>query len=217
MAAEVISCPSCKHPVRVPESLFGQTVRCPECKAYFTAPTRDFEGKLGEPVIVDEPLNRIEQPDGDDESPANPKVSLLLPAILLFGVGFLNCALNGIVLFVLLLADPDAVRQASIDGQKEVAKILKKEFNEEEAKKMANEIAGRPVFRFWVALTVSIINVLGAVAMVTKRFRWLAILGSVAAMINFVYGCCVIGIPVGIYCLIKLADRDVKAAFARSI
>ena len=35
--AEIVSCPACKRTLQVPESYFGQTVQCPECKHMFKA------------------------------------------------------------------------------------------------------------------------------------------------------------------------------------
>ena len=55
MPAEIIPCPACRHDVRVPESLFGQPVRCPACKAYFVAPTRDAHGILGNAELLADP------------------------------------------------------------------------------------------------------------------------------------------------------------------
>jgi predicted Zn finger-like uncharacterized protein len=34
-----ISCPACQRPLRVPEDLLGQAVKCPSCTHVFTAPT----------------------------------------------------------------------------------------------------------------------------------------------------------------------------------
>jgi hypothetical protein len=35
--AEIIACPACQRKLQVPESHFGQTVQCPECRQMFTA------------------------------------------------------------------------------------------------------------------------------------------------------------------------------------
>jgi hypothetical protein len=35
--AEIIACPSCQKKLQVPESFFGQTVQCPECRSTFLA------------------------------------------------------------------------------------------------------------------------------------------------------------------------------------
>ena len=35
--AEILTCPTCQRKLQVPETFFGQTVQCPECRATFTA------------------------------------------------------------------------------------------------------------------------------------------------------------------------------------
>ncbi len=35
--AEIVACPACQKKLQVPESFFGQTVQCPECKSMFVA------------------------------------------------------------------------------------------------------------------------------------------------------------------------------------
>ncbi|HTU90835.1 MAG TPA: MJ0042-type zinc finger domain-containing protein [Gemmataceae bacterium] len=50
-----ISCPACQRPLRVPERLLGQAVKCPSCSHTFTAPES-----------VEEPPRRPSAPPPDD-------------------------------------------------------------------------------------------------------------------------------------------------------
>jgi predicted PurR-regulated permease PerM len=65
-----------------------------------------------------------------------------------------------------------------------------------------------------VASVVGIITIVGGVKMRNLRGRGLAITGSVLSMIPCFSGCCLVGLPVGIWVLVVLSNPDVKAGFA---
>ncbi len=107
MASEVIPCPACRHDVRVPESLFGQPVRCPSCKAYFTAPTRDSQGILGSAELLPgAPVPEV-LAVGSDLSTA--KASLFVPSLLLLLVGVIGTTVNGTMAAMLFVKLDDVV------------------------------------------------------------------------------------------------------------
>jgi hypothetical protein len=60
---------------------------------------------------------------------------------------------------------------------------------------------------------LSLVTLVGGIAMVRRQFYGLAIAGCVAAMINLSDGCCLLGLPVGIWALVVLLKPDVKASF----
>src|SRR4051794_34775920 len=66
------NCPSCGAKVRVPETLLGKSVKCPKCKAIFTAQNPDpgFEE-----VAEDEPRprRRLARDDYDDDYDDRPR------------------------------------------------------------------------------------------------------------------------------------------------
>ncbi len=51
--------------------------------------------------------------------------------------------------------------------------------------------------------------------MLTRRFFLLAVTGSIVAIIDYWLCCFAIGAPVGIYCLIKLFDPEIRRLFRR--
>jgi predicted Zn finger-like uncharacterized protein len=212
MSAEVISCPSCRHSVRVPESLLGEAVRCPSCKSYFTAPTRDAEGRLGEAQLLSEPPPFVsDDEDAEfDRRPSRKAGSLKLPAAFLLLIGILGSAVNGFEAYR-AISDPELVKRQAVEAQKMIAQIMKVEFKEEDAKQASNIL---PIVKI-IFFCVSLMPLFGAIAMLTTRFLPLAFLGSFVAIINPANCICVLGAPVGIYCLIKLFDPDVRSLFRR--
>ena len=208
MSSEIIPCPACKHPVRVPESLFGQAVRCPECKTYFTAPTRNVDGQLGEPILLPDPPPHTMRP-ARVKTPLSAS-PLQVPGLFLLLVGIIGTAVNGVVA-TLVIVDQDTFIAIVVKALKDNAEHKKQEFDEDAAKQSLKAMA--PILV--AAAGISLIPLLGAVAMLRMRFWRLAVTGSIVAIVNFSNGCCLIGLPVGIYCLIKLFDPEIREIFRR--
>jgi hypothetical protein len=211
MSSEIIPCPACQHPVRVPESLFGQPVRCPQCKAYFTAPLRDAEGNFGTPVILEEPpqLPEVTRPVGP--KPTMSQSPVFVPGLFLMLVGMLGTLVNGYQA-IDAWRNPDGAKERVIEALKMYSKWTKQEFKEDDAKQIANAI---PTV-FTIMFGVSLVPVFGAIAMLRLRMWWLAFLGSSVDILNVANGCCLIGLPAGIWCLIKLLDPEIRSLFSRS-
>jgi predicted Zn finger-like uncharacterized protein len=55
METLTVTCPSCRRPLRVPESLLGQTVKCPSCQHTFAAPDSLDEAPPPRPPPPPEP------------------------------------------------------------------------------------------------------------------------------------------------------------------
>ena len=196
MNSELIACPACKHALRVPENLFGKPVRCPECKSYFTAPTHDAEGKLGEPVLLPQPTPRAQPAAAGTRVSDSP---LFMPAMLLILVSFVGFIVNGYMTWM-VFTDFARAEQAIgwlFQGQQD-ERVLR----------------GAPI-AFSVVFSFNVISLLAGFAILFRRYRWLGILGSVLAMINIGNCCCLLGLPAGGYCLIKLIDPDLKPLFTR--
>lgn len=67
---------------------------------------------------------------------------------------------------------------------------------------------------YLVASVVGIVTIAGGVKMRKLRGRGLAMTGSVLSMIPCFSGCCIVGLPVGIWALVALNNPDVRAGFA---
>jgi predicted PurR-regulated permease PerM len=65
-----------------------------------------------------------------------------------------------------------------------------------------------------LASVVGIITIIGGIKMRNLRGRGLAMTGSVLSMIPCFSGCCIVGLPVGIWALVTLNNPDVRAGFA---
>jgi hypothetical protein len=209
MPTEIISCPACRHDVQVPESLLGQPVRCPDCKAYFTAPLRDADGNLGPAELlqaVPPALPRRRPVERPVEAP-----SLLLPGILLLLVGVIGTLVNGVGAFQ-FWTQPEAAKRNMVAQLDQIMKNAQQNVNPNQLKETA-EIMPLVVTVFFL---ISLAPLFGAIAMLRMRMWWLAMLGSLVAIINISNCCCVIGLPVGVYCLIRLFDSEVQMAFRRT-
>jgi predicted PurR-regulated permease PerM len=67
---------------------------------------------------------------------------------------------------------------------------------------------------YLVAAAVGVITIVGGVKMRSLRGRGLAMTGSVLSMIPCFSGCCIVGLPVGIWALVVLNNPEVRAGFA---
>ncbi|MCE9531231.1 MAG: hypothetical protein K8T89_08940 [Planctomycetes bacterium] len=213
MSTEVIPCPSCQHSVRVPESLFGQPVRCPQCKSYFTAPTRSEDGILGDPKLLPDPPAFSSSASDYPASAGNS--SLMLPGLLLLIVGICGVATNGMIAYMLTFGMNEIVanlKKAVNNPDDQIHKFAQRKLTEEDIKE-ANLLVLRDVALTFLGVSTAV--VLGSIAILSRRFFGLAILGSIAAIINLGNGCCLLGFPVGVYCLIKLFDPDSRALFRK--
>ena len=93
MNSEVILCPGCQHTAQVPESLFGQTVRCRECRCYFTAPSRKSDGTMTAAVLLPEPP-AVGRTNVQTRKPPFSKSPLFIPALFLLLVGVIGSLVN---------------------------------------------------------------------------------------------------------------------------
>ncbi|MCI0701901.1 MAG: hypothetical protein L0241_12540 [Planctomycetia bacterium] len=211
---EVISCPACKHLVRVPLDWLGQQVQCPECKAMFRAPLR-VDGKLTEPELLSRPSA------SGVASRKRPDVMLLLPAFGLMLVGLVGLVVGG-VNTVRYLKDANAAKQDVLqliqesrkrgwmtEGPEQADEQAK--FDEELAEKRARPIRVLvPVFA-----VVSGLVFYGGVAIATRRHYRIAKLACVLAVVNIAHGCCFPGAIVGLWGLLMLNSDEGREHFLR--
>lgn len=205
---EVISCPACRHLVRVPADWLGTAVQCPECKAAFTAPVRDGDR------LTDAQL--LTKPDAPAASPSRKSDPLLmLPAFGLMLVGFASLIANG-YLFAHFLASADGGRgwvKNQMPALKQMGVKAEGEDDAQMADRVANELA--PKFR-WVWLAAALVGgveVAAGVSMLRRKHYRLAQVGCALAGLNLPHLCCVPGAIFGLWGLLMLMSDEGREHF----
>lgn len=209
---EVISCPACRHLLRVPVDWLGTQVQCPECKAMFRAPVRDGRGGLTEPELISRPASAAPA----TRKPFDPM--LLLPA---FGLMF--CGIAGAVANAWIssrLSDPVAAR---VLVQLQLAEMRKFGFGADDPPAEQARLDEERVERILPALRVVLptfalvgaVAFLGGLSIATRWNYRLAQLGSLAAIVNVPHLCCVPGGVAGVWALLMLGSEEGRAHFRR--
>jgi hypothetical protein len=208
---EVISCPACKHPLRVPQDWLGQQVQCPECKAKFKAPIRAAEGGLTAPELLEPPTTTTQA-----RKKADPM--LLLPAFGLLFCGVAGTIVNAVIAYDVF--DPHAgMRWAKnqIPALRQVGLWSDDPPNDRD--KLDEQRAEDMVRTFrWVlpvAGLVSAVVFLGGLSIVLRWNRRLAQSACVLAALNVPHLCCVPGSVTGLLGLLMLASDEGRAHFAK--
>lgn len=212
---EVISCPACRHALRVPAEWLGQTVQCPECKATFTAPTRQGD-RLTDPVL-------ISAPPPTAPAAARPKsdMMLMLPGFGLMLVGIASLAVNGF-LFGRFVTSPDggkswlkdqipALRRTGMVPPEE----KEKENQAQQDEQAVADLAPKLRWVWLVAAAAGGVTFAGGLAMVRRRRYKLAQLGCVLAAVNLPHLCCVPGAVFGLWGLLMLMSDEGREHFGK--
>jgi hypothetical protein len=200
---EVISCPACRHLVRIPADWLGQTVQCPECKARFTAPAR-IDGKLGDAVLLDAP-----QPDAKP-LPPRPDGSLWMPAFALMLLGVASLIANGHTLYSMATSRDEHLRmiQANAAG---AAEQMGQDPGAVQAEVSVPRVMGAAI---WGTICGGSSFAAG-VCIVLRRGWWIARTGSVLAFLNLPGLCCVPGAFAGGFAWAMLGTEEGRAHFSR--
>ena len=198
---EVISCPACKHLLRVPADWLGQSVQCPECQATFAAPRRDGES-LTDPVL-------ITAAPSPPAAPKRPDHALWLPAFGLMLVGIVSLIVNGLTL-VDLSRDPEQFEELKKAEAENLAKMMGQD-------PQAGNNRGVD-WRFFAAtagwgILCAAASFAGGIGMVLRRWYWLARVGSVMAIFNVAGCCCVPGALAGIWSWTLLRTEEGRLHF----
>jgi predicted Zn finger-like uncharacterized protein len=205
------NCPGCGAKVRVPESLLGKSVKCPKCQSVFTAenPEPGFEE-----VAEDEPRPRRRRPAPDEEYDdrgddyddrprrrrggrrSNASSAVAAPAIglLISGIIGLLLALLGIAVGIIALATGAGKQMGAPGGGDPTAFLV-------------GRVAGSVL-----NLALSGIMVSGSMKMKRLESRGAAKTACILGMLPCA-GCCLIGLPFGIWGLVALNNPDVDRAF----
>ena len=200
---EVISCPACKHVLRVPPDWLGQTVQCPECQATFTSPRRDG-GALTEAVLL------------TDSRPVQPirksaDVALWLPAFALMLLGVVSLVVNSLTLAD-IANDPAQFEERKKAEAAEMSKL----FGQDPQAGANNPGANWPVLAGitgW-GIVCGVASFAGGLGMALRKWYWLARLGSALAVVNFAGCCCVPGAFVGVWSWMLLRSDEGREHFA---
>jgi predicted Zn finger-like uncharacterized protein len=224
---EVVTCPKCERQLRVPDELIGQRVKCPTCGTNFTATVAGSPSGPS-PVPSDpspgerEDLERgpqsfspqARQEMGDDygterrtqDKRQRALSSLKVPGIFLITLGVLAA-------FMDMYLVVNAIAVANIKVEDVVAQNPNLKGQEQMVANMLKIMGGTVgVAIALVLLFASVMMIIGGICMLVGRARWLAILGSVLALVN-ISCCCVLAMPFGIWSLVLLLTEDVKNAF----
>ncbi len=217
MAEETLYCPSCHQRVRVPEEMLGQPVQCPLCRLVFTAPTRAGSGTPPSVALPaapgaphgsgwpapPQPAWQAPQPGlGASGSVRGPAIGLLIVGI--FGS---LVSLAGLALFIYLLS----AGQAATD---QLASAYPPGPLQDWIRNAYSPAQNRMNLAFQVIFAVmNVVILAAAVQMLRVRTFWLAVVGSVLAIVNINSLCCCLGAPIGIWSLIVLFQPGVMSAF----
>jgi hypothetical protein len=212
LETEVISCPACKHLLRVPLDLLGQQVQCPECKAMFKAPARDGTGGLTDPEL-------IARPSATPGVRKKTDPMLLLPAFGLMFLGFTGMLVNGVLTYM-SQADPDGAKEYL---RQQIATLRQYGFGSDdpEAERDRLDVARAEktadILR-WVlpaAGVAATLAFLGGLSIVLHWNRRLAQIGCAAAVLDVTGFCCVPGSVAGVWGLLMLASEEGRGHFSR--
>jgi hypothetical protein len=210
---EVITCPACKHLLRVPADWLGQTVQCPECKATFRAPVRDGDRQT-EPELIAGP------PAAGAPARKPTDAALWLPAFGLMLVGFASTVANGWLSTHYLRDRDDAKRDVLnlIEQARKSGRLTDGPADPDERRKFDEQRAGEYGAKIRVVVPVfAVVGVLefaGGLAIVLRRGYRLAQVGCVVAVLNVPHGCCIPGAVFGVWGLLMLMSEEGRAHFS---
>ncbi len=122
------------------------------------------------------------------------------PAIALIILGVLGALVA--ILGFFAPTDTESLREAFAEADMDPAQV-------DQIVSMAERFTGASNF---IGLAIALLVIFGGVRMMNLKNWGLAFAASIVAMIPC-WCCCVLGIPVGVWSIIVLLDKDVKAAF----
>ena len=182
-----VNCPHCQQQSIVAEQHSGRTVKCPGCSKSFQVafPIPDDENDTARSTASEAPpLGGSRRVSSNSEA----RQRLLGPAIGLIVTGGLT-TLMGLMFLPALLFPGLMGEQDPIDPA---------------------ELAFSLLFML-LSLTLGIITLHGSIKMIQLQSHPLSMAAAIAAMVPCY--CCLLGLPMGIWALIVLNDKEVKQAF----
>ncbi len=220
-----VRCPSCERTLRVPPELLGQLVKCPSCQATFTAaedgPAPGPGAAPAAPSFGDELEKRLQKglpsrtegppsgPDDEDDdvprrrpSPRRARDDVAAPATGLIVAGSLGLVAS-------LLAFGVAVFSGLV-ATGAFGPGLKGMDRNDEAMMMVNVVYYSVIGA--LNLVLSVLILFGAIRMKNLQSYGWAMAACICGIIPC-SGCCLLGMPFGIWGLVMLSRPEVKEAF----
>lgn len=195
-----VDCPNCRRSLAVLREYVGLVVRCPACSATFaTAESGPPAQAASDPVALPHQVpDQVASPFSAQETRlADGRGKNSAPALCLIIVGLMGFFAD--VAFVIrgagrpMRLPPDA--PAFLETMQKQAQLPE----------------------VWAAVSVcalaSALIVLGAVQMLRLRWWGFAVFVSFLAIINIANGCCIPGLPIGIWSIATLVRPEVREAF----
>jgi hypothetical protein len=209
---EVISCPACRHLLRVPMDWLGQDVQCPECKAKFKAPVKVGD-KLTEPELMSRHEAAVEVPKKKFDR------MLLIPAFGLLFCGIIGTIVNGVILSKLLF-DRDGGREwatnqvIALRGVG-IGNVPQPGAEEQQTEQDSNELLR--LYRWFIPLSflLSLGVLLGGLSIALRWSYWLAQLSCILAMLNIAHACCIPGAVAGLWGILMLNSEEGRQHFGK--
>ena len=194
---KVISCPACKHALRVPSDWLGQPVQCPQCQATFAAPRQEGDVLTEAVLLSDSKLAKTPHQKAD--------AALWLPAFALLLLGVVSLVVNTLTLAD-IATDPAQFEERKKADAAEMAKL----FGQDPQAGANNLGANWPTLAVITAwgIVCGAATFAGGLGMALRRWYWLARLGSALAVVNFAGCCCVPGALVGIWSWVLLRTDE---------
>lgn len=205
-------CPACSKQIRVPDRLLGKNVRCPSCGHVFLV----YDGRVPQAPAPSYPSQPSGNDDYDEDRPRRrrrrrfrSRSSDAAARVVAPGTCLL---ITGIICLLIQLVNVGQVLAAG-----GVEAYLRTDAKFEEAARKDPELKNTIVtmFTLWLVMATGggILITAGAGCMLGRKLRGLAIAASIVAMLPCCSSCC-LGIPFGIWCLVVLANADVRETFS---
>lgn len=224
MSDSVVNCPGCSRPLHVPASAAGRSTHCPHCRAVLAITWSETGTPTSVKVVPPRPVIAK---------------SLMLPGLALVLLGLAGVFVNG-YLSLLFFNQPGADLEFARGRVKEVrsaealsgamhrtsdwvgggpaalcgaAPIIAAEEARDEALAESWVQGLKPIHL--VSTVVSLLAVLGGIALVRGRLYPLALLGCAAALVNVNHLCCIPGGIAGVWGFMLLVRDDARDYFRR--
>lgn len=204
-------CPSCGETLDVDDDHRGWTVRCPACRHEFVAggdePPPRPRSRRPAPSGYGRRRDRYDEPDDEDliddarEAVKGPATALKVLGLIGIGLGIL-----GVLVFSVMLAQAgNKPRNAPANNPRNNNPFLNKD-------KDPAELVGNVVGSV-LNVVFGVLTLVGAGKMSRLENRGWAMASAILAIIPCTNGCCLIGLPIGIWALTVLNRNEVADGF----
>jgi hypothetical protein len=201
-----VDCPGCNQRLRLPVTAAGTHISCPDCNASIEVPATGIakkpqwawpkQGQLGDEAD--------ERPRRDYDHPRQASIArsdasgVMAPAICMIVVASLGVLLNFFNCVDAIVHEAPPVNPQDPLFMQQI---------------QINSYGAVPaIFRAVLGL-ISAGTIVGSIQMLRCRQWGLALTAGVLSIVNIGGGCCLLGLPFGIWALVVLARPEVRAEF----